>query len=147
MTPPAGWEARLVIGTAAVITGPEAVAVPNPRLPIPHHGGVRGTRPGARAEPGRLAPGVEGSGRAQPPDRAAADGPAPRPTRTSGQLSPRWATPRPGGLGYHRAGDGVDHRVLQRGQTGAVGPVLPRLPARRGREPSGGARAARRGGA
>jgi hypothetical protein len=54
VTPLAGWEARLVIGTAAVITGPEAVAVPNPRLPIQHHGGVRGTQQGARADPGRL---------------------------------------------------------------------------------------------
>jgi hypothetical protein len=130
-----------------VITGTEGVACPHTRLPVQHHGSFRRQRRVARADPGRIAPGFEGLGRAPPPDRAAADRLAQRPTGTCGQLSPRLATQRPGGLVHPLAGEGLDPRVIQRGKHGAGGPVLPRLPAQSGRWPSVGARAAQSGGA
>jgi hypothetical protein len=42
VTPQAGLDARLFIGTEEVITGPEELAFPNTRVQIQHHGGFLG---------------------------------------------------------------------------------------------------------
>src|SRR5713101_2614354 len=113
----ASLNTRLLIGTEDVVLGAQGFLLPVPRRQIHHAPGLLSEVGVAGKDPILVPPGFEGSGRQNPPDRAATDRLAQRRAGLPGEVCGREPTQRQAGSMNSLTRHGLDESLLQGGTT------------------------------
>ena len=117
MAAEARLDPRLFIGTETVLPGAQWRPLPVARIQIPHAARLLGKGGIAGKDPILVAPGFDGIGRQNPPDRARPDRLAQRLPRLRGEVGRRAPTQRQAPVMDRFTGYSFDQGLLQRGKT------------------------------